>query len=87
MSFAFKRFSFFGQHDVAGHALPPGTAAVCTGGGRVFAGGDGGALSVLEAPGFGHVATLPGFGHKLMHLAWTEVGTHAPAQQRCCLPP
>jgi hypothetical protein len=78
MSFAFKRFSFFGQHDVPGGALPGGADAVCTGGGRVFSGADGGSLHVLDAAGFGAVAALPAFGHRLMHLAWAEVRQGVP---------
>jgi len=73
MSFAFKRFSFFGQHDTATHAFPT-AAATCaaTGAGRVFVGCDGGALHVLDEA-FRAVVTVPAYGHKLLLLAWAEV--------------
>ncbi|KIZ03467.1 subunit of VPS-C complex [Monoraphidium neglectum] len=71
MSFAFKRFSFFGQHDVPGHGFPADAACAVAGGGRVFVGCDG-ALHVLDE-GLQAVAVVPAYGHKLLHLAWAEV--------------
>ncbi|KAI8469810.1 MAG: hypothetical protein J3K34DRAFT_511770 [Monoraphidium minutum] len=71
MSFAFKRFSFFAQHDLRGAAFPANAACAAAGGGRVYAGVDG-ALHVLDE-GFQGIAVVPAFGHKLLHLAWAEV--------------
>lgn len=86
MSFAFKRFSFFGQHDVPGHGFPADAACAVAGGGRVFVGCDG-ALHVLDE-GLQAVAVVPAYGHKLLHLAWAEVGPRprAWAQAPGCAP-
>jgi hypothetical protein len=73
MSFAFKRFSFFGEHDVPSHGFPAAASCAATGAGRVFVGGDGGALTVLDG-GYRAVAAVPAYGHKLLQLAWAEVG-------------
>lgn len=72
MSFAFKKFSFFQQHEVKAHGVPPNVTSCCAGGAYIFAGCDNGTVAVLDE-GYQLVHSFAAHAHKTLHVAWAEV--------------
>jgi hypothetical protein len=73
MSFAFKKFSFFQQHEIKSHGVPAAATCYCAGGGLLFVGCDGGAVAVLD-DAFQLLLSFPAHAHKTLHMVWAEVG-------------
>lgn len=72
MVFAFKKFSFFQQHEVKLHGFPPNSTCHCVGGSLLYVGCDNGAVHLLDDT-FQSQGSLNAFGHKVLYMAWFQV--------------
>lgn len=73
MSFAFKKFSFFQQSEVHGHAFPLNSTCYTSGPGCFLVGCDNGSLHVLDEA-FQLLTTLPAHGFRVFELVHLPVG-------------
>jgi WD40 repeat protein len=80
MSFAFKKFSFFQQIELQSHSFPVNSTACAYSTQYIFVGCDDGTIHILNDR-FETLASVTGFGHRVLHLAWAEVRFFA----TCCL--
>jgi hypothetical protein len=80
MSFAFKKFNFFQQHEVKLHGFPANSTCHCLGGSLLYVGCDNGTVHLLDEV-FQSQGSLHAYGYKVLFMAWAPVsGT----QLACC---
>jgi hypothetical protein len=72
MSFAFKKFSFFQQHEVKLHGFPANSTCHCLGGSLLYVGCDNGTVHLLDEA-FQSQGSLNAYGHKVLFIAWAPV--------------
>jgi hypothetical protein len=73
MAFAFKKFTFFQQSDVAHHGCPINASCHAFGHHKILVGCANGTLHILNES-YQPVAVFTAYGHKVLHVAWAEVG-------------
>ncbi len=76
MSFAFRKFSFFQQQEIKSHGLPANASCYTEGRGLLFVGCDNGAVQLVD-DGFQAVWSFTAHGHKVLRMAWAQVGAHS----------
>lgn len=72
MSFAFKKFSFFQQHEVKIHGFPSNSTCHCLGGNLLYVGCDNGTVHLLDEA-FQSQGSLNAYGYKVQYMAWAPV--------------
>jgi hypothetical protein len=86
MSFAFKKFSFFQQHEVKLHGFPANSTCHCLGGSLLYVGCDNGTVHLLDEA-FQSQGSLNAYGYKVLFMAWAPVSCNsslAAVQQFAC---
>jgi hypothetical protein len=73
MSFAFKKFNFFQQHEVKLHGFPANSTCHCLGGSLLYVGCDNGTVHLLDEA-FQSQGSLNVYGYKVLFMAWAPVG-------------
>lgn len=74
MSFAFKKFSFFQQHEVKIHGFPSNSTCHCLGGSLLYVGCDNGTVHLLDDT-FQTQGSLNAYGYKVLYITWSQVGS------------